>query len=361
MNGRTNASATMVDAIEIPLDPVTNFSATPGNGNIELIWTDPKNKYATDEGETAQDPDQLVSVWKYTKIVRKIGEYPQNPNDGVIVVESGVHNQYQTNPYVDTGLENDTTYYYCAYAINEDEVASEPAQVYATSIVGIMLSTLSEGTLIKINENGSPVEFYIAKHDYEPELNGTGRTLIIRKDAWEYEQWFKSGSNYASVSYAESNIPNKLISEYNIRFSSRVLTLIGNTSFYYGDGNYNSKLTMSAPTFLVTFHEINLPKSPTANRNTYSSVGKAFDPEITNLLIKCYYNGTMVPWAYRDNVPNYSENCYWGASVTKLGYSSFYNQNNTSYPITDNAYIRPIFTLPETSTVNNDMLFMENQ
>ena len=29
-------------------------------------------------------------------------------------------------------------------------------------------------------EDGAPVEFYVAKQDYEPELNGTGRVLLIR-------------------------------------------------------------------------------------------------------------------------------------------------------------------------------------
>ncbi len=34
------------------------------------------------------------------------------------------------------------------------------------------LSTFAEGSIVKINESGSPVEFYVAKHDYESALNG---------------------------------------------------------------------------------------------------------------------------------------------------------------------------------------------
>ena len=127
MNGRTNSSGTIINDLEIPLDPVTNFVAKPGNGQVSLTWTDPKDKYATPEGEAMEDTDQLVSVWAYTRIVRKIGSAPASPNDGVLVVESSVRNQYQNTAYMDSGLTNDTTYYYGVFAINEDGVESEGA------------------------------------------------------------------------------------------------------------------------------------------------------------------------------------------------------------------------------------------
>lgn len=113
--------------LQIPLDAPTALIATAGNAKVSLTWTDPKDKYATPEGEQAQDPQQLVSVWAYTKIVRKAGSAPTGPNDGVAVVSSEVRNAYQTEPFVDTGVENDTTYYYGAFAYNEDFVVSEGA------------------------------------------------------------------------------------------------------------------------------------------------------------------------------------------------------------------------------------------
>ena len=41
--------------------------------------------------------------------------------------------------------------------------------VYRTSMVGpsgIPLSDYEEGDIIKLNEGGSPDEFYVSKHDY---------------------------------------------------------------------------------------------------------------------------------------------------------------------------------------------------
>lgn len=269
MNGRTNASATMVDAIEIPLDPVTNLNAEAGNGSVRFTWTDPKNKYATPEGETAQDPDQLVSVWKYTKVVRKTGSYPQNPNDGVVVVESGVHNQYQTNPYIDEGLTNNTTYFYSVYVINEDEVESDPVQTSVTPTAGVALSSLPEGTIIKINENGSPVEFFIASHSYETGINGTGKTLLLRTTSY---QNYRFGDYPGSTPFGYCNnnggidgllndtLPGPPGREPNIenmyigRFESKVIDLIPKTKFKWNNIGYGIR-TSEDYAFILSVRE----------------------------------------------------------------------------------------------------------
>lgn len=44
-------------------------------------------------------------------------------------------------------------------------------------VVGTSIGNLEEGAIITLNENASPVEFYVAKQDYESGLNGAGRTL----------------------------------------------------------------------------------------------------------------------------------------------------------------------------------------
>ena len=118
--------------LQIPLDAPTSFSATAGNAQVELTWTDPLDKYATPEGEVSETGDQLVSEWDHTVLVRKTGSQPAGPNDGTVVVSSSVRNQYQTTAYVDSGLANDTTYYYGVFAYNKDGVASSGAFVNAT-------------------------------------------------------------------------------------------------------------------------------------------------------------------------------------------------------------------------------------
>lgn len=117
--------------LQIPLEACTAFSATAGNAQVELTWTDPLDKYATPEGDISDTGDQLVSEWDHTVLVRKTGSQPAGPNDGTVVVSSSVRNQYQSTAYVDSGLTNDTTYYYGVFAYNKDGVASAGAFVNA--------------------------------------------------------------------------------------------------------------------------------------------------------------------------------------------------------------------------------------
>ena len=102
----------------IKLDAVTNFTSASKNQEIWLNWTDPDNKYL--------DPDGTeLATWDHTRIIRKAGSQPVSPYDGVLVVESAVKNQYQTEAYVDSGLENGITYHYAAYAFTTDGLMSD--------------------------------------------------------------------------------------------------------------------------------------------------------------------------------------------------------------------------------------------
>ena len=325
--------------LQIPLDAPANFTAEAGNAQVTLTWTDPKDKYATPEGETAQDPDQLVSVWDHTVLVRKTGSQPAGPNDGTVVVSSSVRNQYQSTPYTDTGLTNDTTYYYAVFAYNKDGVASEGAFASATPIAGTPLSQLAEGTLIKILENGSPVEFYLAKHSYEPSLNGEGRELVVRKDVYDQRQWNSSNAN----AWANCVLRSWLNSNYKNLFSSAVQALIGTTTYYYTPGNGSwGVTTRSDAVFSLSGAELNgshencnvegtaLPIWSTLRLAYNSSGDRSFQwtrsPATSN---------TSSAWAF-DTIPEFG-----GFGVnTEIG-------------------SRPCFTLPDTARVDAELSLIE--
>ena len=151
MNGRTNSTSTSdIGIIDIPLDPPTSFVCEARNSKVDITWVDPKDKYATPEGEQMEDTDQLVSVWAYTKIVRKEGSQPSSPSDGITVYTSDIRNQHQSAIYEDIGVTNGVTYYYAAYAYNTDGVYSDGA--FSSGVTPIEWSTvLSENSWEQID------------------------------------------------------------------------------------------------------------------------------------------------------------------------------------------------------------------
>lgn len=198
MNGRTNSHGSTIDDLQVPLDPCTNFRAEAGNGSVTLYWDDPVDKYATPEGETAQNPQQLVSVWDHTIVVRKVGNQPANPNDGIVVTSSGVRDQYLTTGYTDSELINDTAYHYGIFAYNTAGVASDGIFTNATPVLGSPLGNLAVGTVVKAPINGKSTEFIVVHQGkpasmYDDSCNGT---WLLLKDIYAMRSWDSSDNNY---------------------------------------------------------------------------------------------------------------------------------------------------------------------
>lgn len=78
-----------------PPGNVAGLAADTSNGAITVKWTDPTD-----------------SDWYATRVVRKLGSYPANANDGTTIVTSTVRDQYKATGYLDNGLTNGTEYFY---------------------------------------------------------------------------------------------------------------------------------------------------------------------------------------------------------------------------------------------------------
>ena len=117
---------------------------------------------------------------------------------------------------------------------------------------GILLGDIAEGSIVKLNENSSPVDFYVAKHDYESSLNGAGRTLLVRKET------------YGSGAFADSyNVyPGEtqdvfLNTTYKALHEQWVQELMGETIFEYVQGeNSGAILTTARSVFAPSSHEV---------------------------------------------------------------------------------------------------------
>ena len=320
--------------MQIPLDAPTSFSATAGNAQVELTWTDPLDKYATPEGEVSETGDQLVSEWDHTVLVRKTGSQPAGPNDGTVVVSSSVRNQYQSSAYVDSGLTNDTTYYYGVFAYNKDGVASPGAFTTATPKASTPISSLSEGALIKMNENGAPVEFYVSKINYEEGLNGAGRTLVVRKDVYDQRQWNNSNVN----AWASCTMRSWLNSTYKALLDADIQEAMGTTTYRYTPGNGISTVaTRSDAVFLLSLTEL-------GQSNRHANVEGSALPIASTLQI-AYQGGSATTQWTRSPSTNLTDYTWRLSSNGDSGRSGCAGTSGS----------RPAFTLPSTVMVDEDM------
>ena len=314
----------------IPLQPPANFAAKAGNGQVTLTWTDPENE--TSGGAT-------YATWDYTRVVRKTGSSPADQNDGELVVESSQKNQYQTTGFVDDGLVNDTRYFYGAFARSTDGVWSEGAFANATPMAGTPLGSLAEGTLIKIQENGAPVEFYVAKQNYEEALNGSGRVLCVRKELYSSSAF---GSNNA---YANSLIDQECNGSYKTVLSPNVQEWIGTTTIQYTPGKGNNSLsTLERSVFTLSATELGEENS---SGHFFNKEGDALP--IASILRIAYSNGT--PFVFWTRTPRILDSSEILACDTV---------GNMIYElVTHSATTRPCFTLPSTALVDQDLNLIE--
>ena len=351
MNGRTNSSGTTINDLEIPLDPCTNLIAVAGNGQVSLTWTDPKDKYATPEGEAMEDTDQLVSVWAYTRIVRKTGSAPASLNDGVLVVESSVRNQYQSTAYVDSGLTNDTTYYYGVFAINEDGVENEGAFTSAVPTATISISTLAVGTLIKIKENGSPVEYMVVHQGlpssiYNESCDGT---WLLRKNITERRAWDGFNNDYKN-----SDIHSYLNGTFLNLFDNGIKNAIKQVKIPYlngyGGGSVASGANgLSCKIFLLSGYEVGFSTSDSSYfprdgaKLSYFSSGTS---SAANNKRIAKYNGSTTGWWLRSPYTRYADYVWL---VRSDGTYIDWMCNNLTYGV------RPALVLDSSAVVDTDL------
>lgn len=199
--------------------------------------------------------------------------------------------------------------------------------------IGIPISEFAEGSIVKINESGSSVEFYVAKHNYENGLNGMGRTLVVRKDCYDTRQWNSSNVN----AYASSAIDSWLNGTYKGLLDADIQSVIGTTKFYYTPGNGSTSVTtLERAIFLLSVTEL-------GKTGSYANAEGTALP-IASTLQVAYHNGSTVYQWTRSPSTNNTVGAYF-----------LYSNGDASYSqCTERFGSRPAFTLPSTILVKKD-------
>lgn len=205
-------------------------------------------------------------------------------------------------------------------------------------VVVFRLARIAEGQIVKVNENGSPVEFYVAKHDYESVLNGTGRTLLVRKDCYDTRPWDSSNVN----AYASSSIDSWLNSTYKNLLDADIQSVIQTTKFYYTPGNGDTTVgTLERTIFLLSCTEL-------GRRASYGNVeGTALG--ISSSLQIAYMNGSAVTQWTRTPLKAINRIAYFLNPSGAAG-------NNDCTKVFGS---RPAFTLPGDTLVDETTMILK--
>lgn len=207
-------------------------------------------------------------------------------------------------------------------------------------VTGIKLGDIAEGSIVKLNEGGSPVEFYVAKHNYENSLNGMGRTLVVRKDCYDSRQWHSSSVN----AYASSAIDRWLNGTYKNLLDADIRGVIGTTKIKYTPGNGNNTVgTLERAIFLLSATEL-------GRTSSYANTeGTALD--IASSLQIAYMNGSAITQWTRSPNTNVTSRAYYLGSNGSVYYSS----------CTGTYGSRPAFTLPSGALFDEETMLFNGQ
>ncbi len=187
------------------------------------------------------------------------------------------------------------------------------------------VGTAEEGNVIQLNEGGKPVDFYVAKHDYESEQNGPGRTLVVRKDCYDERQWH----NFQMNAYATSDIDSWFNSTYKGLLDPKVQSAMGTTKFPYTLGNGNTTVsTLERSVFALSATELGKSES------YFNEEGTTL-PNATNYQIAKLKGSGVVQWTRSPRTDS-------SDSAVCLS-----TNGGVDYDRCDNACgARPAFTLP---------------
>lgn len=85
---------------------VVNPKIKVGNKKLSISWGDP--------GDTIVN-GQTISTWRGTKLVQKVGSYPEKVNDGVLLLDNQEKDKYKETPFEIPNLINGQTYYFALF------------------------------------------------------------------------------------------------------------------------------------------------------------------------------------------------------------------------------------------------------
>ena len=216
---------------------------------------------------------------------------------------------------------------------------------------GTQISTLEVGTLVKINENGAPIEYMIVNQGLPSSMYDTScdGCWVLRKDIAENRAWDSSNNDYKN-----SDIQAYLNGNWTSRYEAGILSQIKEVKIPYvnGTGSGGSVASgangLSCKIFLLSGYEVGFSTSDNSYlprdgaKLSYFSSGTG---SAANNKRIAKYNGSATSWWLRSP---YTGNTGRVWNVLSNGNCDYWYYNNT-------IGVRPALILPSSALVDDDL------
>ena len=258
----------------LALAAVSNIKTLAASGKVYVKWTDPEDLIV------AESP---LAEWGGTLLVRKAGSMPTSRRDGTIVIDSKVRNQYQNSYFCDSGLSNETTYYYKFFPYTTTGTYTESADNEFTETPTVQVEGINSWSVTSISA--------VASGDGKMTVKWTDPAATIVNDGVTLATWAATTIVVKKGGYATSKDDES--ADYSLRVTSRnqystnglqITGLTNGTTYYISlfpettDGGINSSTSQRAT---GVPNRITIPNVPSQSGSlTYT--GSAQSPTWSN-------------------------------------------------------------------------------
>ena len=205
------------------------------------------------------------------------------------------------------------------------------------------LSDMELTKIVKLKEtDGSLAEFYVVSHNYETELNGTGKTLLLRKKLWNSATW--DGSDNYPYGYYKSRLIDSCNSYFGQLSSEAKAVVISTRIRSITDSDNTAERIITLNSFSLSASELKLSE----NFGGTPSEGTV----LPNYSL--YKNDDAV------NSSGVVRN-WWTRSphMTSRHYKECFSNNDFTWAW-ESCYIRPALSVLSDSTVLDDGTIVKN-
>ena len=215
---------------------------------------------------------------------------------------------------------------------------------------------------VYLMEDGAKVKFYVLRHNYEPSLNGVGRTLFCRESPATSGPWSSVGEYGRRVDIAwgqtdsgyTCSIYDWLTTTYFYKFAADVKGWMGKTKYLAHRTTFSTSIfTLSESESVYSLSS--RPEGTLLSDEARKRLENIFTDFRTNIWTRTRSNNVSY---HHDS----SDNDYYYDGVALSGVNnSYYGRFNTTYGHTPSWGYLPCFTLPETLYIDKDGFASANQ